>query len=233
LAELGRFVSAVAHEVRNPLGVIAANVKLLERENANREVCDAIRGELRRASSFVDDLLRYGRPRPLELRMIDAAATLRLARSTAQSGASLDTADIAWEGEDAIDQTWIEADQGQLLQTLVAVIDNAILALQGAAVKRCRLGMVKATDHVQLEVEDSGPGLPREIAQQVFEPFVTGRKREGERSGTGLGLAIAKSIVERHQGEIAFATSTLGGARCIIRLPRVQALLAASPEGEP
>jgi signal transduction histidine kinase len=212
--------------------VIAANVKLLEREGANPELCDAIRSELRRASTFVDDLLRYGRPRPLELRMIDAAATLRLARSTAVSGARIDTAGIRWEGEEELEQMLLEADQGQLLQALVVVLDNAILALQGTAVQRCRLGLVKAADQLQIEIEDSGPGLPKEIAKQVFEPFVTGRKRESERSGTGLGLAIARSIVERHHGQIGFAASTMGGARCIIELPRVQPLLGEAPKAE-
>jgi signal transduction histidine kinase len=230
LAELGSFVSAVAHEVRNPLGVIAAHVKLLERSGADAEACDAIRAELRRASTFIEDLLRYGRPRPLELRMIDLAATLRLSQSTALSGAGVDTDAIAWRGLDALDQTLIEADQAQIMQVFVVIFDNAILALQNAERKVCQVSLAKRADGVSVAVEDSGPGLPSEIRDRVFMPFVTGRKREGAgatRGGTGLGLAIAKSIVERHQGQIAFQPAALGGAGCSVWLPRVQAIVSA------
>lgn len=231
LAELGSFVSAVAHEVRNPLGVIAAHVKLLERGGADAEACDAIRAELRRASTFIEDLMRYGRPRPLELRMIDLAATLRLSQSTALSGAGVDTDAIAWRGIDAIEQTLIEADQAQIMQVFVVIFDNAILALQNAERKVCQVNLEKRADGVVVAVEDSGPGLPSEIRDRVFLPFVTGRKREGApgvtRGGTGLGLAIAKSIVERHQGQITFQPASLGGAACSVWLPRVQAIVAA------
>jgi signal transduction histidine kinase len=232
LAELGSFVSAVAHEVRNPLGVIAAHVKLLERAGADVEACNAIRAELRRASTFIDDLLRYGRPRPLELRMIDLAATLRLSHSTAVSGAGVDTAGIAWSGIDSLEQTLIEADQAQIMQVFIVIFDNAILALEHSDRKLCQVSLDKRADGVKVSVEDSGPGLPSEIRERVFLPFVTGRKREGSRSGTGLGLAIAKGIVERHQGGITFHTASLGGAACSVTLPRVQAIVSAPERRE-
>jgi signal transduction histidine kinase len=240
LAELGTFVSAVAHEVRNPLGVIAAHVKLLERGGADAEACEAIRAELRRASTFIEDLLRYGRPRPLELRMIDLAATLRLSQSTARSGAGVDTDAITWRGFEGLEQTLIEADQAQIAQVFVVIFDNAILALQSSERKVCMVSLEKRGDGVRVSVEDSGPGLPNEIRERLFQPFVTGRKRDGARSGsggggrggTGLGLAIAKSIVERHHGQIAFHTSALGGAACSVALPRVQAIITASAPSE-
>jgi signal transduction histidine kinase len=244
LAELGTFVSAVAHEVRNPLGVIAAHVKLLEHAGADAEACDAIRAELRRASTFIEELLRYGRPRPLELRMIDLAATLRLSQSTARSGAGVDTDAITWSGLDRLEQTLIEADQAQIVQVFVVIFDNAILALQSSERKVCKVSLEKRADGVKVSVEDSGPGLPSEIRERLFQPFVTGRKRDGARTntgsgaagggrgGTGLGLAIAKSIVERHQGQIAFHASSLGGAACSVLLPRVQAIVTAAEPNE-
>jgi signal transduction histidine kinase len=74
-------------------------------------------------------------------------------------------------------------------------------------------------------VEDSGLGVPAALRGRVFEPFVSGRKREGRNSGTGLGLAIAKGIVERHQGSIVAGTSPLGGARFRVRLPVAQRII--------
>lgn len=66
-------------------------------------------------------------------------------------------------------------------------------------------------DRITLTVDDSGPGVPDALAERVFDPFVTGRKRGDKRSGTGLGLAIARAIVERHAGHISVGCSALGG----------------------
>jgi signal transduction histidine kinase len=225
LAELGTFVSAVAHEVRNPLGVIAANLRLLEMGGADRGVCTAIQEQVERASVFVDDLVRYGRPRPLELRMIDVAATLKLAQSTARTALTSEAAGIQWQGLEALEKVVIEADQGQMTQVLVILFENAIHALQDHETRICRVSVMKEATGAQISVEDSGPGIPAQLYDRIFEPFVTGRKRDGQHSGTGLGLAIAKGIVERHQGTLAASRSALGGASFQIQLPPVQKIV--------
>lgn len=231
LAELGQFTSAVAHEVRNPLGVLSAHLKLLERKGADPDTTQAMRDQIDRASHFVDELLRYGRPRPLELRMVDLDATLDLALSTARQGlgdaapAELEVArDRAGEG------ALLEADQAQISQVLVVLMENALLALADApSPRRLRIATALQGERAELVVEDSGPGIPPELLPRLFQPFVTGRKREGRRSGTGLGLAIARGIVERHGGTIrAGRSEALGGARFEVVLPRVQAVLAAA-----
>ena len=226
LAELGQFTSAVAHEVRNPLGVISAHARLLEEDAANVEACEAIREQVQRASHFVDDLLRYGRPRPLELEMLDISAILALARSTAVSARRE-------SDESALQVQWqmpnrsliVEADSAQLLQVFVVLFSNSLEAMQSSPKKRCRVTAEKRGDRALICIEDSGAGLPEEIAERVFEPFVTGRKREGAGGGTGLGLAIGRAIVQRHQGEIVAGASDLGGAQFSIDLPTVQRIL--------
>jgi signal transduction histidine kinase len=225
LAELGTFTSAVAHEIRNPLGVITANLRLLESQGADAEICLAIRHQVERVRTFVDDLLRYGRPRPLELRVIDLAATLRLAHSTATNALSVEATDVHWQGLDELEPLMIEADQGQILQVFVILFENTLQALPGCGKQICRVRIEKEGDGVKIAVEDSGPGIPEALRDRIFEPFVTGRKREGKRSGTGLGLAIAKGIIERHQGMIVARTSALGGASFLIRLPNVQKIV--------
>ena len=94
LAEIGALASAVAHEVRNPLGILGAHLSILERKDVDPETLAAMREQIDRASGFVDDLLTYGRPRPLELRLIDVVATIELAISTARQGAPFDASDI-------------------------------------------------------------------------------------------------------------------------------------------
>ncbi|HZI11814.1 MAG TPA: ATP-binding protein, partial [Myxococcus sp.] len=77
--------------------------------------------------------------------------------------------------------------------------------------------------------EDSGPGIPSELLPRLFQPFVTGRKREGPRPGTGLGLAIARGIIERHGGSIGAGRSeALGGALFEVEMPLVQPVSLAA-----
>lgn len=225
LAELGQFTSAVAHEVRNPLGVIAAHARLLEDDAQNAEACVAIREQVQRASRFVDDLLRYGRPRPLDLEMLDVCTTLALARSMTVSALGDSASDVVWEMPDQ--GLLLEADSAQLLQAFVVLFSNAVEAMQASDVKRCRITATKRDGRIVIDVEDSGPGLPAAIAARAFDPFVTGRKREGAGGGTGLGLAIARSIVERHQGEVTAGASELGGAVFTVSVPAVQRILEA------
>jgi signal transduction histidine kinase len=233
LAELGQFVSAVAHEVRNPLGVLSANLKLLERGGADPELAQAMREQIARASHFVDELLTYGRPRPLELRKLEADALLDLALSTARQGLSADGSLAAALDAVQIERVRaplleLEADQAQLVQLLVVLLENALLAVIELSPARLRLSVLPDGDRVRLRVEDGGVGIAPEVLPRLFQPFVTGRKREGPRRGTGLGLAIARGIAERHGGSIRADRSDLGGALFEVELPVAQPLLAAA-----
>ncbi len=231
LAELGTFASAVAHEVRNPLGVLAANLKLLEKQGADEATVAAMRHEIDRASRFVDELLRYGRPRPLELRMVDLDATIELALSTARQGLGDAAPEARIEKDVPAGTGLVEADQGQLLQLLVILVENALLAVPAGGVVRVSARL--AGGEAELAVEDAGPGIPAELLPRLFQPFVTGRRRDG-RAGTGLGLAIARGIATRHGGSIEAGCSALGGARFVVRVPVVQPILAAAaPAGRP
>jgi signal transduction histidine kinase len=236
LAELGAFASAVAHEVRNPLGVLQAHLVLLERGGAARETLDPMREQIERVSRFVDDLLRYGRPRPLELRMVDLAATADLALGAARQALGPAAPAVEILRDHAEGAPLVEADQEQMTQLCIVLFDNALRAIAGAETKRVRVSTAAAGARLRLVVEDSGPGIPKELLPRLFQPFVTGRKRDSTRAGTGLGLAIARGIVERHGGEIragASPTPGLGGARFEIELPRSQPLLAAASSSAP
>src|SRR5439155_14498899 len=122
----------------------------------------------------------------------------------------------------------VEADQAQLSQLLVILLENALLALDAAPTRKLRIDGTVRDGSVQLSIEDSGPGVPPELLPRLFQPFVTGRKREGPRPGTGLGLAIARTICERHGGAITAGRSPLGGARFEVALPRVQPVLSVA-----
>ncbi|AUX26505.1 histidine kinase [Sorangium cellulosum] len=228
LAELGRLSSAVAHEIRNPLGVIAAQTKLLERQGARPETVASLRAQVDRARRFLDDLLRYSRPRPLEVSEVDVLSTLRLAASHVRQ--------IVGEGAPSIDLApgpaapiFVEADRGAFLDVATALLQNAAIALDGAAGGRIRVVAERGEGVVVVRVEDNGPGVPPEIEATLFQPFVTGRGRDAKHPGTGLGLAVAARWLERHGGSLRHERAPGGGARFEARWPDSKA--GSSPVG--
>jgi len=217
LAEIGTIASAVAHEIRNPLGVIAAHAKLLERAGAPATSVAALRAQVQRAGRFVDDLLRYGQPRPLDLRDVEVRPLLDAAATAVRQAMGDGAPPIAI---DADAELRVEADRAAIIDVLIALVHNAAIAVEGrdgAAVRvAARAGEGRA---VLVSVEDDGPGVPPELEATLFAPFVTGRGRDHKHPGTGLGLAIARRIVERHGGRLDHERPAGGGARFVIRLP--------------
>lgn len=223
LAMLGTFTSAIAHEVRNPLGVLAAYLKILKSEGVEEETLQDMQAEIDRASHFLDDLLRFGRPRPLELQEVPLEDTIALAISSVRGARS----EVLTPGLEIVDVSpeplFVEADQAQLTQLLIILIDNALLALvgrDGPEGRRIEICASRSGGWFELVVDDNGPGIDSALRDRLFEPFVTGRKREGPGQGTGLGLAIASSIANRHGALLTAEESPLGGARFWLRKPR-------------
>ncbi|MGM0556023.1 MAG: sensor histidine kinase [Myxococcota bacterium] len=226
LAELGTFTSAIAHEVRNPLGVLSACVRVLEHDDVDQETLDEMRAQVTRAGDFLDELLAYGRPRELELRDVDIDDVIELAASSARQALSDVAQHVDFEMDFPDDLRPIEGDQGQLVEVFVVLFENAILALDDTDDPLIRVDVDVRGDELEVVVADNGPGIPDELRETLFEPFVTGRKRDGPRTGTGLGLAIAHRMVERHGGQIrAGDADTLGGAKFVVTLPRWQKVL--------
>ncbi|MCB9761724.1 MAG: HAMP domain-containing histidine kinase [Alphaproteobacteria bacterium] len=219
LAEIGTLASAVAHEVRNPLGVITAATTLLERQGADPATLDEIRQQVRRAAHFADDLLEYGRPEPLSLRPVDLTGAASMAASEVRQALPLDPMpEITVSGE----APPVEGDLGQLARLIGILVENAALAGAG----RIAIRVSEEPEAVRVELDDDGPGVPEAIAPRLFEPFVTGRSRQSPRPGTGLGLAIARGVAERHHGHLRHdgRSTELGGARFVLEIPRRQPL---------
>jgi signal transduction histidine kinase len=116
----------------------------------------------------------------------------------------------------------IEADVGRLRQVLHNLLKNALEAMDYAKDSQVKISTRCAHEqscrYVELKIEDSGPGIPGEMFDQLFDPYVTTKPR-----GSGLGLAIVKKIVEEHGGMLWAENNATGGATIIIRLPVVSA----------
>lgn len=173
LAELGELAASVAHDLRNPLGIVRMAATAAPAE-ARREIGT----QVERMDRLVTDILDYAKawsvsPQPL-----------RLAELAAQAGVEAEVP----EG------LTISADRRAMARVLANLIDNA-RAMGG----RVAL-FAEAGPPATLDVCDDGPGVPPEIADDLFRPFVS--RRPG---GTGLGLAIVRRIMEAHGGQVALA----------------------------
>jgi signal transduction histidine kinase len=221
LAEIGKLAGAVAHEIRNPLGVIAAQAKLLERQGAKPETVAALRGQIERARRFLDDLLRYSRPRPLEMSEIEVLPALALAATGVRQvlGEGAPAIDVAIEAAIEGGAIFVEADRGAFNDVATVLAHNAAIAVLGREGAAVRVTAARTPGAVEVRVEDDGPGVPAEIEATLFQPFVTGRGRDAKHPGTGLGLAIAARWVERHGGSIRYERREEGGARFVVRWP--------------
>ena len=186
LAELGSLAATVAHDIRNPLNIIAMAVAGAPADT-RREVTD----QVARISNLTKDLLDYAKPWKLAPTRIDLAAQVRRAAlrlPDASLGAGLD-------GE-----LMVDADARRVEQALTNLFENARVAVanDGAATSRVHVDAETVDGALRLHVCDNGPGVPEEIRARLFEPFAS--RSPG---GTGLGLAIVARIMAAHGGSVA------------------------------
>lgn len=196
----------LAHEIKNPLAGIAGAAQLLSMglPAAERELADLIVEETRRVVKLLEAVEQFGDQRPPERRPVNLHDVLERARRSAAVGFGAHMR-ILDQYDPSLPPTLADADQ--LLQVFLNLLRNAAEAQPGGGTIRIRtyyeggLHLRRTGVHLALplhvEIIDDGPGPPAEIADQVFEPFVSGRA-----SGTGLGLALVSKIIAAHDGWI-------------------------------
>jgi signal transduction histidine kinase len=213
LASLGELSASLAHEIRNPLGVINASAALLDRpdqdEARRAQLARMIREESLRVSNLVQDFLHLSRPRQPALAVIDPAAPLERALELALAG----RAPVKVTRKLRHAAARIRADAGLLQQAWGNILGNALQAMDGRDPELLLESQLE-DGHVWLAVEDNGPGIPAETMPRLFEPFFTTKDQ-----GTGLGLSIAHALVEANGGRLEAVAPVGQGARFRMRFP--------------
>jgi signal transduction histidine kinase len=191
--------ATVAHEVRNPLAGISANVELLREVVSapdDLECVDIILGEVDRLSGLVSDLLMFTRERAPREDPIDLAQVARAVCDLSQHDADEVGVELSCVG------AGLACGDAELSrQALLNVVRNAIQACGAGG--RVQLQVCDG----QIEVTDDGPGVPSDMRDSLFDPFVTGRTR-----GLGLGAAVARRCLRRQRGDIVLSAAGDGGA---------------------
>jgi len=224
MATVGATLAGVAHELNNPLSAIVGFSQLLLKKSwpeDDRTALEAIHHEATRSAAIVKDLLALVRRRaatehaPTDLNDI-VSYIARTRRYT------LETAGIACVLDLDPHLPRVEGERTQLEQVVLNLLNNAEQALRAVvnAASGGRRGRIvlrtrRDADHVVLDVEDDGPGIPDDVRSDIWSPFRTFRT-SGE--GTGLGLVIVRDIVADHHGAVELDASVHGVTRFSVRL---------------
>lgn len=228
LAALGRFSSGVAHEIKNPLGIILGGMEFLESKLARAEkdvkkAVDKIKEATFRANTITQGLLNFARPSELKIERVKPSQLINETLSLLKYKTPLSSINVEKIFSD--EELYIEADKNQMQQVFFNLLLNAIEAMpEGGAIKiRTKKKTVKEffiSEHFcVIEIIDTGAGITEENLKRLFEPFFTTKK---ERKGTGLGLTMTKLIVENHKGNLEIESEPGKGttARVILPMPR-------------
>ncbi len=199
LASLGQLAAGVAHEINTPLANVMLVAESLRRRAADpwtRGRAETIAGQVEVAARIVRGLLDFARRSEPQIATVDLA---EVARESVRFLRGKQSANVEVEERYPAEPLAIQGDRGQLMQVFTNLILNAYDALEGTHGGRIVVEAHASDRFAEVEVRDTGPGIPAEALPHVFEPFFT-TKPEGR--GTGLGLAICHGIVQAHGGTI-------------------------------
>jgi signal transduction histidine kinase len=235
LDSVGRMAAGVAHEVKNPLMMILTGIKVLAKrvpatDEQTRLLLQDMEDAVERADRIIGGLLNYSRDRDLDLASADLNDTIE--RSAMLVKHDLENAHITLVSTLAPGLPRLQLDEFKMQQVFVNLVTNAIHAIERDGeirvtttleqMTRDSLAGVRKSERfsigeraVVVRIEDSGPGIPQEHLQKIFDPFFS-TKPTGR--GTGLGLSVSQQIVEMHGGTIEVGNRETGGARVTVTL---------------
>ncbi len=221
LAALGEMIAGVSHEIRNPLGIIRSTAEFLE--------CRMLDGKLKKFSAIIveestrlndilTEFLDFARPKSLR----PAACKIEdiLERNLSVLEAECHRLGICVKRCYQTGNYCLDADQDLLYRAFVNIFANALQAMPEGGMLTIQTSITNGRNGsalVEIQVQDTGTGIPKEVMKKIFNPFFTTREQ-----GTGLGLAIVQTIVDNHSGEIEVVSEEGQGAVIIIRLPLTQ-----------
>jgi signal transduction histidine kinase len=213
LASMGRMLASIAHEIRNPLGIIQSSAELLakrseQKNDASHRLSRAIFDESRRLSRTVNDFLDYARPKepkmfPVSLRTIIGQAVEFLDHELAKNEIHVE--------QKIPDSVTVSGDKDLLYRAIYNLLANACQAMDEPG----KITILWDEKKNALIIDDQGSGFEVDKEQKYVEPFFTTKD-----TGTGLGLAIVSTIIDNHRAQMHLGKNPQGGGRVEIIFPQ-------------
>jgi signal transduction histidine kinase len=220
LAALGQLTAGLAHEIRNPLAVIKGSAETLTRrlqsaDPVTTEVAGYISSEVNRLNTIVTRFLNFARPLKLERRPARIPPLLDRALKVAQDRWPEAKVEVVQQYCENLPDMSVDPDLcEQAFTNLVLNAYEAMTETGGRLTVRVAAANSDGRRGVEVDIEDTGPGIPAELHGQIFNPFFTTKKE-----GVGLGLSLVSKIVDDHRGWIRISSEPGRGARFRVFLP--------------
>jgi PAS domain S-box-containing protein len=225
LASIGRLAAEIAHEMNNPLTSVLTFCKLAtgilqqepfpeQRLSDLRDYISYLHSETERCANISRNLLDFSRQSEIEIRENDIHEILDKTLTILRHRAGLD--EIKIHTDYAAELPFLSCDFKRLQQAFVNILWNAIEAMPEGGTLTVTTNFDRAKDRIEIQVSDTGVGIPEDDVERIFEPFFTS-KADGK--GVGLGLSVAYGIIRQHQGEIHIHSKVGEGTRFSIQLP--------------
>ena len=212
LSAVGQVLAMVMHDLRSPIKNIKLITGLMREDGQGSEMVDMIDQSAEQASKIFDDFLDFIRETKITKVSVNVNKIVTEAINQAETGAGGENITITKSIPDSL---VIPGDESKLRGTIVNLVNNAVEVLRDKKVKNGAINISACVKdkEVTLYITDNGPGIPPEIKDTLFDPFVTRHKK----NGTGLGLSIVKQFIVGHGGQIAVYNDN--GATFTITLP--------------
>jgi two-component system sensor histidine kinase HydH len=217
LASIGQMVAIIAHEIRNPLGIIRSSAEVLAKKSNPdpariKKLCGVIVEEATRLSHILKDFLDFARPRSPDLAAIDVTEVISRVRNNLEQ--EIQTRQIHWSEERSNgDLPIVMGDSDLLYQAFLNIAMNAFDAAGVGG--NLTIKTEPEGGSVLIDFSDNGHGIKEENLQKVFTPFFTTNEM-----GTGLGLSVVHNIITAHGGQLSVESKEGEGTVFTIRLPR-------------
>ncbi len=219
LATTGTLAASIAHEVKNPLGMILSAAQLLQKDSRitsdQKELLSDIEHEARRSTDQIETFLDIARDVPLKVKEEDLC---ELVRATVELfAARCREAGVRIESKFPSGPVPAVVDRRKLRRVLVNLLLNAFEAMEGSAEGKVLVSVAGASSGeamARITVEDNGVGIPEDIKELVLQPFYTTKQ-----NGTGLGLSVARQVAEQHGGSLDMSSELGKGTCVVIRFP--------------
>jgi signal transduction histidine kinase len=212
--------ASILHDLRNPLGTIYAGAEMLMTLDTTPSQAKRLAANMHRAAGRMRELLTDLASATCGNRSIPEICDIReiIAAASEAAAAAMDNQRVQIL-LDVPGQIKLPLARSRMKLMFFNLITNALEAMPGGG--EVRIGATRTRDYVLVAIEDTGPGIPNEIRDKVFEPFVTA----GKENGLGLGLALSRQTMLDHGGDIWIEPAH--GARFVICLPLSKVLTAA------